>query len=140
MVWKHGPYCCFLENGGFVRNWSVKMTLRLFQPLSFVMTVMPTLLRQFRRSLQIKKIITNALRVLQFAEQPKYISQKQGEKVGYLLTRTPPAQLKMLQKLHRKRSNNWTMVSFIHNGSKITTWMEYSFKTKSTKSKPKQHF
>ena len=26
------------------------------------------------------------------------------------------------------RSNNWPMVSFIHNGSKITTWMGYSFK------------
>ena len=32
------------------------------------------------------------------------------------------------------------MVSFIHNGSKITTWMGYSFKTKSTKSKAKQNF
>ena len=28
------------------------------------------------------------------------------------------------------------MVSFIHNESEITTWMEYSFKTKSTK----EHF
>ena len=32
------------------------------------------------------------------------------------------------------------MVSFIHNGSEITTWMGYSFKIKSTKSKAKQHF
>ena len=31
------------------------------------------------------------------------------------------------------------MVSFIHNGSELTTWMGYSFKTKSTKSKAKQH-
>ena len=30
------------------------------------------------------------------------------------------------------------MVSFIHNGSEITTWMGYSFKTKSTKFKTKQ--
>ena len=29
----------------------------------------------FRRSLQMKKTITNALRVLQFAEQTKYINQ-----------------------------------------------------------------
>ena len=27
------------------------------------------------------------------------------------------------------------IVSFIHNGSKIATWMGHSFKTKSTKSK-----
>ena len=31
-----------------------------------------------------------------------------------------------LLKLHRKKSNNWPMVSFIHNGSEITT---SSFKT-----------
>ena len=32
------------------------------------------------------------------------------------------------------------MVSFIHNGSETTIWMEYSFKTKSTKAKAKQLF
>ena len=32
------------------------------------------------------------------------------------------------------------MVSFIQNGSEITTWMGYSFKTKSTKPNTKQHF
>ena len=31
------------------------------------------------------------------------------------------------------------MVSFSHNGSEITAWMGYSFQTKSTKSKAKQH-
>ena len=35
----------------------------------------------------------------------------------------------------QKKSNNWSMVSFIHKGSEITTWMGLSFKTKSTKSK-----
>ena len=35
----------------------------------------------------------------------------------------------------QKKSNNWPMVSFIYNGSEITTWMGYCFKTKSTKSK-----
>ena len=38
--------------------------MRLFEPLSAVMTVVTTLLRQFRRSPQIKKIIPKALRVL----------------------------------------------------------------------------
>ena len=47
---------------------------------------------------------------------------------------------KKLQKLHRKMSNNWTMVCFIHNRSGVTTWMVYSFKTKRTKFKAKQHF
>ena len=32
------------------------------------------------------------------------------------------------------------MVSFIHNGNQITTWMGYSLKTKSTKSKVQQNF
>ena len=45
----------------------------------------------------------------------------------------------MLQKLHRNRSNNWPMVSFIHNGNGITTWIGYSFKTKSTKSKKRSN-
>ena len=52
-----------------------------------------------------------------------------------LVTRTPLTQIKKLQKLHRKRSNNWPKVSFIHNGSEITTGMGYRFKTKSIKSK-----
>ena len=51
-----------------------------------------------------------------------------------LVTRTPPTQLKMLQELHRKRTDNWPMTSFIHNGSEITTWIGYSFETKNTKS------
>ena len=48
----------------FARNCSVKMTLRLFLPLSVVMTMVPRLLRKFRISLQIKKSITNAPCVL----------------------------------------------------------------------------
>ena len=31
------------------------------------------------------------------------------------------------------------MVSFIHTGSEIINWLGYSFKTKSTNSKAKQH-
>ena len=42
--------------------------------------------------------------------------------------------LKKLLKFRRKKSNNWLMVSFIHNGSEITTSMRYNFKTKSAKS------
>ena len=48
----------------FVRSCLVKMSLRLFLSVSVVMTVMPRFLRQFRRSLQIKKFITNASGVL----------------------------------------------------------------------------
>ena len=54
--------------------------------------------------------------------------------VGYT-TGIPPKKLKKLLKLHRNKSNNWPMVSFIHNGSEITAWMRHSFKTKSTKTK-----
>ena len=35
----------------------------------------------------------------------------------------------------QKKSNNWPMVKFIHNGSEITSWMGQSIKTKSTKSR-----
>ena len=49
------------------------MTLRVFQSLSVVTTMVPTFLRHLRRSLQIKKIITNAPCVLQFAAQPEHI-------------------------------------------------------------------
>ena len=40
---------------------------------------------------------------------------------------------KKLLKLHRKKSNKRLMVTFIHNGSKITTWMVHGFKTKNAK-------
>ena len=91
------------------------------------------LLRRFRRSLQIKKIIANAPRVLKFAEQPAKMYQSITEK--RLVTRAPPTQLNKLQKLHRKRSNNVPLVNFIHSGSEITTQVGYSFRTKSLKSK-----
>ena len=48
----------------FLRNWFVKMTLMLFYLLFVVMTMVSTLPRQFRLSLEIKKVIINALRVL----------------------------------------------------------------------------
>ena len=35
----------------------------------------------------------------------------------------------------QKMSNKWPVVSFIHNGSEITTWTGHSFKTKRIKSK-----
>ena len=41
---------------------------------------------------------------------------------------------KKLLKLHRKKSNHRPMVSFIHNGSNITTWMGISLKPQSRKS------
>ena len=114
----------------FVSNCFVKMTSRLFQPLSAVMTMVPRLLRHFRRSLQIRKSIANAPRVIQFADQPKYTYQSITVKNGHLRRN-----LKKLLKLHGKKSNNQPMVRFIHNRSEITTCMGYSFKTKTTKFK-----
>ena len=52
--------------------------------------------------------------------------------VGYMNT---PDVAKKAAEVAQKKSNNWPMVSFIHKGSEITTWMGLSFKTKSTKSK-----
>ena len=42
---------------------------------------------------------------------------------------------KKASEVAQKNSNNWPMVSFIHNESEITTWMGHSFKTKSTTSR-----
>ena len=39
----------------------------------------------------------------------------------WLVTGIPLTQLKELLKLHRKKNNNWPMVSFIRNRSEITT-------------------
>ena len=62
-----------------------------------------------------------------------HLSANNSEK--WLATRIPPKKLKKLLKLRRKKSNNWPMVSVIHNGSEIMTWMRHTFKSKSTKSK-----
>ena len=43
--------------------------------------------------------------------------------------------VKKAAEVAQKKSNNWPMVSFIHNGSEITTWIGHSFKTKNTKSR-----
>ena len=42
---------------------------------------------------------------------------------------------KKVAKVAQKKRNNWYMLSLIHNGSEITTWMGYSLKTKSKKSR-----
>ena len=44
---------------------------------------------------------------------------------------------KKAAEIAQKKSNNWSMVSSMHNGSEIITWMGHNFKTKSTKSKTK---
>ena len=48
--------------------------------------------------------------------------------------------LKKLLKFHRKKSNNWSMVSFIHNVSEITIWIGYNFKSKSKSTKSQATF
>ena len=50
----------------------------------------------------------------------------------WLITRIPPTYVAK-KAAEVAQSNNWPMVSFIHNGNKITTWMGHNFKTKSTK-------
>ena len=51
----------------------------------------------------------------------KNISINNSEKK--LVPRKPPAQLKKLQRLRRKRSNNWPMEGFADDESEIITWM-----------------
>ena len=47
---------------------------------------------------------------------------------------------KKADEVAQKKSNNWSMVSFIHNGSEITTCMGHSFKTKSSRTKSRATF
>ena len=60
--------------------------------------------------------------------------------VCYSLLNNTSGVTKKAAEVAQKRRSNWPMMSFIHNGREITTWVGYSFKTKSTKSKAKQHF
>ena len=52
------------KNGDFSEELLSANNLEAVLTISVVMTMVPTLSREFRRSLQIKKIITNAPRVL----------------------------------------------------------------------------
>ena len=82
IVWKHGPYCrCFplnlkypgwpyrayikiAKNGNFCKEWLSENDIEAVLATFCFMTMVPRLLRQFRRSLQIKKSIANAPPVL----------------------------------------------------------------------------
>ena len=90
------------------------------------MTLVPWLLSQFIRSIQIKKSITNASHCY-------YLLNNQTVKKGWFLGHLR-RKLKKLLKFHRKKTNNWPMVSFIHNGSEITAWYNFKTKSKSTES------
>ena len=61
-----------------------------------------------------------------------YLSINNSEK-WLQVTRIPSTQLKSCWSCTEKKSNNRPMVSFIHNRSKIITWMGYNFKNKRTK-------
>ena len=68
--------------------------------------MMPALLKQMRRLLQIKKIIPNL----------PSINKKR------LVTRTHPNVVKKAADIAQKKSNNWPMMSFIYSGSEIRTY------------------
>ena len=108
-----------------VKNFLVKLTLRLFSPLSVVTTMVQTLLRQLRRALQIKKIMANApfacYSLLYISKAYHQLTAKKAGYCGtsYLSKKTP-------QKLHRKRGNNWPVMGFIHSASEIRIYRESS--------------
>ena len=86
---------------------------------NFLMTLrmlLSTFRKQLRRSLQTKKIITNkcSLCVIVCCIAKNIIN---NSKKGQLLRHIQRSQ--KMQKLHRKRSKNWFMMSFIHSGSEI---------------------
>ena len=102
IVWKNGPYCWYFCSNlkylgrqhkehlktakmiDFVRNCYIKVTLRLFYLHYFVNTMVPTFLGQFRRSLQIKKIINDKC---SSCVTVQYLNRKQRKK-GWLLQRS----------------------------------------------------
>ena len=65
-----------------MKNFLVKMTLRLFYPLSVVTTMVPTLLRQLRRSLQIERL-SQMLLVCYVLLHSQSISSITVKKAGY---------------------------------------------------------
>ena len=58
----------------------------------------------------------NAFCALQFAAQPNILSAIRVKKFGYQENSEVD---KKLQKLHRRRSKNWSLMSFIHSRSEI---------------------
>ena len=113
-----------------VRNFLVKMTLRLLYPVSVVMGMVPTLLRQFRHLLQIKQILQMLFFCYNLLNSNSISTNNHvNNSEKRLVTWTPLTQLNKLQKFRRKiRSSYWPMVSFILNGSEIRTWMGNNFK------------
>ena len=101
-----------------IKNLLLKMTLRWFQPLSVVTTMVSTLLRQLGGSLQIKTIIINASFVLQFAAEPKHIINNSKKRLVTGIRLAYWKKMK-LQKFQRKKSNKWAVMSFIHSASEI---------------------
>ena len=79
-----------------VRILLVKMILSLFSPLSVAMAMVPTLLKQLRRSLRIKNFITNSF---------PSITVKKGKR---LVIRTTPEQLKKTAEVAQKKKQQLT--------------------------------
>ena len=97
----------------FVSNCSMKMTLRLFWSLSVAMTMVPTLLRQFRRSLDQKDYhkCSSCVIVCWIAKTYQSTTMKTGWLLTYLDT---SGAVKKPQKLHRKMINDlWWVLSTI---------------------------
>ena len=105
----------------FVRNCLMKMTLTaLATSCCYGLGVMPSKTVQEITADQ-KEYRKCPLRVIICWIAKIYQSINNSEK--WLVTRIPLTQLKKLLKLHRKRSNNWPVVSVINNGSEIRTWI-----------------
>ena len=75
------------------------------------------LLRQFRRSLQMKTIITNAPCALQFPYSHSIFSRKGWMLIRHI-QRSWKKQQKMFENLYKKSYNNWPMMRLIQSESK----------------------
>ena len=133
IVWKHGPCCWYFRWNLKYLGWSYRACIKTAKKWWLLWGIAQSkwlwglLLWLWCQG------VYNSLWVIICWIAKIYLSFSNSEK--WLVTRIPPTFLKNVLKLHRKKSNNWPMVSFIHNGSEITTWMRHSFKTKSAKSR-----
>ena len=150
IVWKQGPYCWYFrlnlkylgwpyrayikraKNGDL---WGIALWKWLWGCFSYFLLLWPWCQGLWGssedryRSKRVSQMLLVCYNLLNSPNTP--ITQWQWKMAGYKDTFNVA---KKLLKLHRKKSNEWPTVSFIHNRSNITTWIVHSFKTKSAKS------
>ena len=147
IVWKLGPYCWYFPLNLTYLGWPYRAYTKtgkngniceeLLSKNDFeaVLATSCCYDHDFKASEAVQKIATDrkeyrkcSLWFLICWIAKNYLSINNSEK--WLVTRISSDVAKKAAEVAQKWSHNWPMVSFIHNGSEITTWTGHSFKTK----------